>query len=114
MTEKPFRAYRTAARWWRSRSLASQLVLTNLGVVAIWAVTTRQVIALQEGRRAAAEQAAAEAGAAVLVTARIEPILANLATDQRGFALTGDSSFLGPYKLGRIQRELVEVRHQHS
>ena len=107
MTERPFRAYRTAARWWRSRSLASQLVLTNLGVVAIWAVTTRQVIALQEGRRAAAEQAAAEAGAAVLVTARIEPILANLATDQRGFALTGDSSFLGPYKLGRIQLDLA-------
>jgi len=55
MTEKSFSAYRAAARWWRSRSLAGQLVLTNLGVVAIWAVTTRQVIALQDGRRANAE-----------------------------------------------------------
>jgi signal transduction histidine kinase len=107
MTGKPFSAYHAAARWWRSRSLAGQLVLTNLGVVAIWAVTTRQVIALQEGRRADAEQAAVAAGAAVLVTARIDPILANLSTDQRGFALTGDSSFLGPYKLGRIQLGLA-------
>jgi len=107
MTVSRFSAYHAAARWWRSRSLASQLVLTNLGVVAIWAVTTRQVISLQEARRTDAEQAAAEAGAAVLVTARIDPILANLATDQRGFALTGDSSFLGPYKLGRIQLGLA-------
>jgi signal transduction histidine kinase len=107
MTDKAVAAYRAAARWWRSRSLASQLVLTNLGVVAVWAVTTRQVIALQEGRRADAEQAAANAGAAVLVTAKIDPILANLSTDQRGFALTGDSSFLGPYKLGRIQLDLA-------
>ncbi|HEY5417282.1 MAG TPA: CHASE3 domain-containing protein, partial [Gemmatimonadaceae bacterium] len=107
MTDRWFSAYRAAVRWWRSRSLAGQLVLTNLGVVAIWAVTTRQVISLQEDRRADAEQAAAEAGSAVLVTARIDPILANLATDQRGFALTGDSSFLGPYKLGRIQLGLA-------
>ena len=107
MTERSFSAYRAAARWWRSRSLAGQLVLTNLGVVAIWAVTTRQVIALQDGRRAKAEQAAAAAGAAVLVTARLDPILANLSTDQRGFALTGDSSFLGPYRLGRIQLDLA-------
>ncbi|HTK51827.1 MAG TPA: ATP-binding protein [Gemmatimonadaceae bacterium] len=107
MTEKPFSAFRAAARWWRSRSLAGQLVLTNLAVVAIWAVTTRQVIALQDARRADAEQAAADAGAAVLVTARIDPILANLSTDQRGFALTGDSSFLGPYRLGRIQLDVA-------
>jgi len=107
MAERSFSAYRAAARWWRSRSLAGQLVLTNLGVVAIWAVTTRQVIALQDGRRAKAEQAAAAAGAAVLVTARLDPILANLSTDQRGFALTGDSSFLGPYRLGRIQLDLA-------
>ena len=107
MAERSFSAYRAAARWWRSRSLAGQLVLTNLGVVAIWAVTTRQVIALQDGRRANAEQAAAAAGAAVLVTARLDPILANLSTDQRGFALTGDSSFLGPYRLGRIQLDLA-------
>jgi len=107
MTEIAFTAYRAAARWWRSRSLAGQLVLTNLVVVAIWAVTTRQVIALQDGQRADAEQAAADAGAAVLITARIDPILANLSTDQRGFALTGDSTFLGPYRLGRIQLDLA-------
>ena len=98
--------YREALRWWRSRSLAGQLVLTNLVVVAIWAVTTRQIIAHQDSRRDASEQAAARAGAAVLVTARIDPTLTNLATDQRGFALTGDSSFLGPYRLGRIQLDL--------
>jgi len=107
MTARLFSAYRAALRWWRSRSLAGQLVLTNLGVVAIWAVTTRQIILRQDGRRAAAEEAAARAGSAVLVAAKIDPILGNLATDQRGFVLTGDSSFLGPYKLGRIQLDLA-------
>jgi signal transduction histidine kinase len=99
--------YRSALRWWRSRSLAEQLVLTNLVVVAIWAGTTRQIISLQDGRRLASEEAAVRAGAAVLVTSQISPILASLTTDQRGFALTGDSAFLGPYRLGRIQLDLA-------
>jgi signal transduction histidine kinase len=107
MSARLVAGYRDALRWWRSRSLAGQLVLTNLGVVAIWAVTTRQIISHQDSRREAAEQAAARAGAAVLVTAKIDPTLTNLASDQRGFALTGDSSFLGPYRLGRIQLDLA-------
>ena len=107
MSARLVAGYRTALRWWRSRSLASQLVLTNLGVVAIWALTTRQIISLQDSRREAAQEAAVRAGAAVLVTAKFDPTLANLATDQRGFALTGDSAFLGPYRLGRIQLDLA-------
>src|ERR1051325_10886409 len=100
MTDRVLATYRSLLRWWRSRSLAGQLVLTNLMVVAVWAGITRQIIALQDDRREAAEQAAVRAGAAVLVTARIDPTLANLATDQRGFALTGDSAFVGPYRRG--------------
>lgn len=107
MTDRVIATYRSGLRWWRSRSLAAQLVLTNLVVVAIWAGTTRQIISLQDSRRQSAEQAAARAGAAILVTAKIEPTLGNLATDQRGFALTGDSAFYGPYRLGRIQLDLV-------
>ena len=104
--------YRGALRWWRSRSLAGQLVLTNLAVVAIWALVTRQIISLQDSRREAAEQAVVRAGAAVLVTAKLDPTLTNLATDQRGFALTGDSSFLGPYRLGRIRSTGHGLAHQ--
>jgi signal transduction histidine kinase len=107
MTDRLIATFRTALRWWRSRSLAAQLVLTNLVVVAVWAGTTRQIISLQDSRRAATEQGAVRAGAAVLVTAKLDPTLANLATDQRGFALTGDSTFLGPYRLGRIQLDLA-------
>ena len=94
---------RALQRWWRSRSLAAQLVLTNLAVVAIWAGATRQILTLQNGRRNAAEQAASVSAAAVLVTAQIDPALVNLATGQRGFAMTGDSAFLAPYRLGRSQ-----------
>ena len=94
-------------RWWRSRSLALQLVLTNVGVVALWAVTTRQIESLQDGRREAAELAAARAGAAVLVSAEIEPALLSLETGERGIALTGDSAFFGPYRLGNVQLEAV-------
>ena len=93
-------ACRAALRWWRSRSLALQLVLTNVGVVALWAVTTRQIATLQDGRREAAEQAAVRAGSAVLVSAQVEPALVSLETGERGLALTGDSSFFGPYRLG--------------
>jgi signal transduction histidine kinase/CheY-like chemotaxis protein len=94
---------RALQRWWRSRSLAAQLVLTNLAVVAIWAGATRQILTLQSGRRNAAEEAASVSAAAVLVTAQIDPALVNLATGQRGFAMTGDSAFLAPYRLGRRQ-----------
>jgi signal transduction histidine kinase len=107
MTVRPVGLYRASLRWWRSRSLAAQLVLTNLAVVAVWVGATRQIISLQNGRREAAEHDAATAGAAVLLTTKLEPALANLAADQRGFALTGDSAFLGPYRLGRIQVELA-------
>src|SRR5919112_1861044 len=103
MTERFVATYRTGLRWWRSRSLAAQLVLTNLGVVLLWAATTRQIVSLQMGRREAAEDAAARAGAAVLVTAQIEPALVTLATGQRGFALTGDSAFLAPYRRGQAE-----------
>ena len=94
---------RTVLHWWRSRSLAAQLVLTNFAVVAIWAAATRQVISLQSSRRDAAEEAAALSAAAVLATSQIDPALVNLSTGQRGFALTGDSAFLAPYRLGRRQ-----------
>ena len=103
MTTRFVAAYRTGLRWWRSRSLAAQLVLTNLGVVLLWAATTRQIISFQDGRRDAAEGAAARASAAVLVTAQIEPALVSLATGQRGCTLTGDSAFLGPYRVARGQ-----------
>ena len=76
---------RALQRWWRSRSLAAQLVLTNLAVVAIWAGATRQILTLQSGRRNAAEEAASVSAAAVLVTAQIDPALVNLATGQRDF-----------------------------
>ena len=119
MTNRLIATYRSAVRWWRSRSLAAQLVLTNLVVVAIWAGTTRQIILLQDGRREAAEQAAVRSGAAVLVTAQIDPALVNLATGQRGFALTGDSAFLSPFRLGRSQLEaaldsLSVLAHGHE
>jgi signal transduction histidine kinase len=95
--------YRTGLVWWRSRSLAVQIVLTNVGVVLLWAATTRQVLSFQDARRDAADAAAARAGAAVLVTAQIEPALVSFGAGQRGFTLTGDSAFLGPYRLGRSQ-----------
>ena len=101
MTAKIVATHRAALRWWRSRSLAAQLVLTNLGVVVLWAATTRQIVSLQSGHREAAENAAVRAGAAVLVTARIAPALATLETGQRGFVLTGDSAFLATYR--RVQ-----------
>src|SRR5689334_18455065 len=97
--------YRWGLRWWRTRTLAAQLVLTNLGVVGLWAVTTRQVMLLQDGARDAAEHAAARAGSAVLVTEQIDPALASLATGERGFSLTGDSAFLVPYRTGQAQLE---------
>ena len=103
MTAKIVATHHTALRWWRSRSLAAQLVLTNLGVVVLWAATTRQIVSLQSGHREAAENAAVRAGAAVLVTARIEPALASLETGQRGFVLTGDSAFLAPYRRGQAE-----------
>ena len=107
MTDRLIATFRSVLRWWRSRSLAAQLVLTNLVVVAVWAGTTRQIISLQDSRREYAEQTAVRAGAAVLVAARLEPTLGNLATDQRGLALTADSAFSGPYRLGRIQLDLA-------
>ena len=97
--------YRWSLRWWRSRTLAAQLVLTNLCVVGLWAVTTRQIMSIQDGAREAAEQAAARAGSAVLIAAQIEPALASLATGERGFALTGDSAFVAPFRTGRAQLE---------
>src|SRR3954468_7631030 len=103
MTERLFAWYRTGLRWWRSRSLAAQIILTNFGVVVLWAATTRQIISVQDGRRDAAEVAAARAGSAVVIAAQIEPALLSLATGQHAFALTGDSAFLGPYRLGRGQ-----------
>jgi signal transduction histidine kinase len=105
MTRRFTSVYRWGLRWWRSRTLAAQLVLTNLGVVVLWGVTTRQIMSIQDGARAAAEQAAARAGSAVLTAAQIEPALASLATGERGFALTGDSAFLAPLRTGRAQLE---------
>ena len=96
---------RTGLRWWRSLSLAAQLVLTNVGVIALWAVTTQQIVRSQNGRREATEIAAVQAGSAVLVTAQIAPALINLESGERGFALTGDSAFLSAYRLGRDELE---------
>src|SRR5688500_5792544 len=93
-------AVRAVLRWWRSLSLAAQLVLTNVGVIALWAVTTQQIVRSQDGWRDAAEIAAGKAGSAVLVTAQIGPALINLESGEHGFALTGDSAFLGAYRLG--------------
>ena len=67
MTERLVAYVRKALRWWRSRSLAAQLVLTNMGVVALWGATTRQLVSFQNGRREAAEQEAVRAGAAVVI-----------------------------------------------
>ena len=103
MTARLVAFVRSILRWWRSRSLAEQLVLTNVAVVALWAGTTRQIVSLQDGRRYAAELAAVRAGAAVLATAQIGPALVSLESGERGFAVTGDSAFLGPYRLGRAQ-----------
>ena len=97
--------YRRGLRWWRCRTFAAQLVLTNLCVVGLWAVTTRQIMSIQDGAREIAEQAASRAGSAVLVTAQIEPALASLSTGERGFALTGDSAFLAPFRSGEAQLE---------
>lgn len=98
---------RAALRWWRSLSLAAQLVLTNVGVFAIWAVMTQQIVAFQDGRREDAETAAVRAGSAVLVAAQIAPALINLESGERGFAVTGDSAFLNAYQLGRDQLDIV-------
>ena len=103
MTARFVSAVRLILRWWRSRSLAEQLVLTNVAVVVLWAAMTRQIVSLQDGRREAAEMAAARAGAAVLVTAQVSPALVNLESGERGFALTGDSAFLEPFRLGYDQ-----------
>jgi len=92
---------RMVLRWWRSLSLAAQLVLTNVGVIALWAVTTQQIVRFHDGRRGASDIAAGEAGSAVLVAAQIAPALINLESGERGFALTGDSAFLNAYRLGR-------------
>ena len=103
MTARFVAAIRAALQWWRYRSLAEQLVLTNVAVVVLWAATTRQIVSLQDGRREATELAAARAGAAGLVSAQVTPALVNLETVERGFALTGDSAFLESYRLGREQ-----------
>lgn len=94
---------RIVLRWWRSQPLAAQLVLTNVTVVVLWALATRQILSLQDGRRTDAEVAAARAGAALLAASQVEPALINLATGERGFALTGDTAFLGSFRLGREQ-----------
>jgi signal transduction histidine kinase len=104
---RPVAYVRTALRWWRSRSLASQLFLTNVAVVALWAATTRQLASLQRGRREFAEQDAARAAAAALVTAQIGPALVSLEAGERGFALTRDSAFVRPYRLGLDQLDTV-------
>ena len=103
-------------RWWRSRSLAAQLVLTNSSWWRSGRATTRQIITLQDGRREDAgagcrtgRSGRARHGSGSIRRSRISP------PDQRGFALTGDSTFLGPYRLGRIQldagdRLAVEAR----
>ena len=98
---------RATLRWWRSLSLAAQLVLTNVGVFAIWAVMTQQIVAFQDGRREDAETAAVRAGSAVLVAAQIAPALINLESGERGFAVTGDSAFLNAYQLGRGQLDIA-------
>src|SRR4030095_16638999 len=93
--------YRWGLRWWRSRTLAAQLVLTNLCVVGLWAVTTRQIMSIQDCAREGHQQTPVRAASAVLVAAQIEPALASLSTGERGFALTGDSAFLAPFRTGR-------------
>jgi len=98
---------RAALRWWRSLSVAAQLFLTNVAVVALWAAATRQLVSLEAGRRESAEQDAARAAAAVLVTAPIEAALVSLETGERGFALTGDSTFVTAYWLGLDQLDAV-------
>ena len=103
MSSRVAASRRALLGWWRSRSLAAQLVLTNLVVIAIWAGATRQIISIQDDRRGAAEQAAAVSAAVIVVTAQIEPALVNLSTGERGFVLTGDSTFLAPYRVGRRQ-----------
>ena len=103
MIRRPVGYVRTALRWWRSRSLAAQLFLTNVAVVALWAATTRHLVSLETGRRESTEQGAARAAAAVLVTAPIEAALVSLETGERGFALTGDSTFVTAYWLGLDQ-----------
>jgi signal transduction histidine kinase len=105
MTGRTVPAYRTGVRWWRSRSLAAQLVLTNLGVIGLWAATTRQIAGIQAEQREAAEAEAGRAASAVLVTALIEPALITLETGERGYFVTGDSAFLAPYRLGLAQLE---------
>jgi signal transduction histidine kinase len=105
MTARAVTVYRSSLRWWRSRSLAAQLVLTNLGVIGLWAMTTRQITGIQGGQREAAEAEAARAASAVLVTALIEPALITLETGERGYSVTGDSAFLAPYRLGLAQLE---------
>jgi signal transduction histidine kinase/CheY-like chemotaxis protein len=107
MTTRFVAGYRAILRWWRSRSLAEQLVLTNVAVVVLWAAMTRQIVSLQDGRREAAELAAVRAGSAVLVSAQVAPALVNLENGERGFAVTGDSAFLAPYRLGRDQINVV-------
>ena len=96
---------RRALALWRSLSLAAQLVLTNVGVMALWAATTHQIVADQHRQRDAAESAAVRAGSAVLVSAQIAPALINLESGERGFTLTRDSAFLDAYRLGRHQLE---------
>jgi len=105
MTTPAGTTYRLTLRWWRSLSLAAQLVLTNVGVVALWAATTHQIVAYQDGQREAAQREAARASSAVLVALRIAPALLNLETGERGYALTGDSTFLASYHLGSEQLE---------
>ena len=107
MTARLLASFRTALRWWRSRSLAAQLVLTNVGVVVLWAATTRQLASLQDGRREAAVRDAMRAGASVLVAAQIEPALTSLETGERGIALTADSAFVTPYRQGLHEMALV-------
>src|SRR6186713_2370123 len=107
MTARLVGSVRKALRWWRLRSLAAQLVLTNVFVVALWAATTRQLVSFQNGRREAAEQEALRAGAAVLIAMQAEPALVGLETGERGFALTGDSAFYTPYRLGLEQLDSV-------
>ena len=88
-------------RWWRSRPLAVQLSTALLlvgGVVgSLLFVTSRH----WSDRRAVVAERQDALRQAELAATRLETARANMQSGRRGFLITQDSAFLGPYLAGQ-------------
>ncbi len=92
-----------AHRWWRTRPLAVQLATALVIVLSTVPVLLYIANAGWERRRIEIDRGAASLRRAELVATRLGTAMANMQSGARAYLVTGDSSFLEPYEVGRRQ-----------